>query len=359
MYDRPYDQRLSQEIPSEHPHNPPVAQKRQNKPLQDASERAGTVHARGRRKAIQRPGNQAQAAKPARLSCGEALDFYWSEHVRPNVVDKRRAEDAIVNLKLFFGALAVADVNIPVSRKYAKGRADGSICVKTKHGLVRKGSAGTIKRELAVLMAAIRHCVAWRKTGISTADIPTVEKPKTKRSKGLWLFPEELEKLRASADQRTCDAIDLCYYTGARRGSIERLTWDQIDIQRGRINLSKSTDPETKKRRPIVPIGVELKAILLRLETQRTSDAVFLNRHGFSSGFKSALRKAGLSRLVAKDMRPAGNMSPHVLRHSRATHLLQRGVPVKAVADLLGDEIMTVLRVYGHACPDYLEDALG
>lgn len=359
MYDRPYDHRLSQEIPSEHPHNSPVAQKRQNKPHQDTSERPGTLDAGRRRKAIQRPGNQADAAKPARLSCGAALDLYWSEHVRPKVVDKRRAEDAIVNLKLFFGALAVADVDIPVSRKYAEGRAGGSICVRTKHGLVRKASAGTIKRELAVLMAAIRHCVAWRKAGISAADIPTVEKPKTKRSKGLWLFLDELERLRVSADQQTCDAIDFCYYTGARKGSIERLTWDQIDIQRGRINLGKHTDPETKKRRPIVPIGPELKAILLRLETQRTTDAVFCDRRGFGSGFKSALRKASLSKLVAKDMRPAGSLSLHVLRHSRATHLLQRGVPVKAVADLLGDEITTVLRVYGHACPDYLEDALG
>jgi len=58
-------------------------------------------------------------------------------------------------------------------------------------------------------------------------------------------------------------------------------------------------------------------------------------------------------------MRPSGSLSPHVLRHTRATHLLQQGVHPKAVADLLGYDVTTVLRVYGHACPDYLETALG
>jgi integrase len=46
-------------------------------------------------------------------------------------------------------------------------------------------------------------------------------------------------------------------------------------------------------------------------------------------------------------------VTPHTLRHSRATHLLQAGVPTWDVAGLLGDTVATVERVYGHHSPDY------
>jgi integrase len=295
--------------------------------------------------------------KRAGLTCGAALDYYLTEHVRVKVVDAQRQEDAIANLRLYFDKLQVADVGIPESRAYTEGRMSGAICRKTKHGRVRRASAGTVKRELSTLMAALNHAVAWKR--LKRDELPTLEKPKTKRSKGLWLFPDELAKLRAAADQKTRDFIDLAYYTAARRRSIETLTWFQVDLERGRINLAKPDDPVTKKRKPIVPIAAELMPIIRRLYDEKTNEWVLGSSSSTWSGFKSARRMAGLRTLSAKDMRPSGSLSPHVLRHSRATHLLQSGAKPKFVADLLGDDVMTVLRVYGHACPDWMADEMG
>jgi len=50
--------------------------------------------------------------------------------------------------------------------------------------------------------------------------------------------------------------------------------------------------------------------------------------------------------------------NPHILRHSRATHLLQDGVSIYDVARLLGDSVQTIERVYGHHSPDYLAEAI-
>jgi integrase len=301
----------------------------------------------------------AGAGQPAGMTCGAALDYYLEEHVRRGpVVDKQRAEDAASNLKLFFEFTAIKDVGIPLSREYATRRASGDLCLRTRKGKKRLASAGTIKRELGTLLAAINHCVNWKKPGVCRDDVPALEKPKTIRSKGLWLYPDELEKLRAAADQKTRDFIDLAYFTGARRKSIETLTWFQVDLTRGRINLAKPDDPVTKKRKPIVPISPELVPILARLSAERSTSYVLGSSNSFWSGFKAARRKAGLQPLAAQDMRPSGSCSPHVLRHSRATHLLQRGVPPKAVADLLGDDVATVLRVYGHACPGYMAEVM-
>jgi integrase len=297
--------------------------------------------------------------KSSGLTCKEAFDHYLAEHVRVKVVDATRQEDAIRNLRMFFDRVEVKAIDIPMSREYATQRMSGAVCIRTKKGAVRKASAGTVKRELSTLLAAINHCVAWKKPGISAGDVPKIEKPKTKRSKGLWLFHEELQALRAAADQKTRDFIDLCYWTAARKRSIETLTWFQVDLARGRINLAKPDDPETKKRKPIVPIAPELRIILERLRPETVSSGWVLGTSASMwSGFKTARRKAGLKILPSKDMRVSGSCSPHVLRHSRATHLLQKGAKPKFVADLLGDDIMTVLRVYGHACPDWMESEM-
>lgn len=64
--------------------------------------------------------------------------------------------------------------------------------------------------------------------------------------------------------------------------------------------------------------------------------------------FMDAAARAGLG----------DDVTPHVLRHSRATHMLQDGVPLWAVANLLGDKVTTVEKTYGTHCPDYMAEVL-
>lgn len=299
---------------------------------------------------------RALLERASTVTVNECLGFYLREHVQVICVAKRRQHEAADNLRVFFGKMTVDQIGIPECRSYTLGRAMGVICVPRKNGDTRSGGAGTVRRELAVLMAALNHAVKWKRLGRN--DVPMLEKPKVKASRGTWLFADELAQLRDAADQRTRDFIDIAYYTGARRRSVEVLTWDQVDLERGRINLSRASDPDTKKRRPIVPISAELRPVLTRLREGNTPFVLGSNGpHG--AGVARAAQRAGIRDLPARDMRPAGTLSPHILRHSRATHLLQAGVRPKAVADLLGDNVLTVLRVYGHACPDFMSDLEG
>ena len=142
--------------------------------------------------------------------------------------------------------------------------------------------------------------------------------------------------------------IRLCYYTAARRRSIEHLTAAQVSLERRKISLATPGKRQTKKRQPVVPvfdaIVEDLRALLAG---KKGADLLFTPR-SFYRDFMSLCR--------ALDFPEPHN--PHMLRHSRATHLLQDGKGIYDVAALLGDTVATVERNYGHHRPDDLRGKL-
>lgn len=274
-----------------------------------------------------------------------ALDFYYKEHIAVKAVARRRSEYSIEALKGFFSHTELKDVDIPMCREYRKSRV----------GI----ADSTVRLELGVLNAAANHNLRWRR--IKNDDMPSVELPPAGRTKTIWLMKEELKSFAAAAkevSERIDKFVVLAYYTAARKQSIETLKWDQIDLSANRINLAKANEQVTKKRRPIVPVPAEVLERLKHWKEQSTSE-YFLDHPGsIRYEFDVAAKIAGLTKLKTAGMREAGVLTPHVLRHSRATHLLQDGKEPWAVANLLGDSLTTVLRVYGHACSSYMEGVL-
>jgi len=286
--------------------------------------------------------------EPVGLTVGRALDDYFEEHVKIKVVDQDRIEIAITHLKAFFDTTPMKDVDIPMSRAYVVARKTGAVAA-TRRG--RKLTAGdaTIRRELSVLVSAAGHAIRWRR--LPASDKPSVELPDKPAGKERWLSHDEFQRLRAAATGRTRDFIDVAYDTAGRRRAVEALTIFQVDIERGRINLLKAGERQTKKRKAIVPITVEMKPLYARLVKKAKDDKTeYLLGHGGSvrKGFTAAVRKAGLG----------PDVTPHTLRHTRATHMLQAGKSPWAVAGWLGDTVQTVIDTYGHHCPNYLEEAM-
>lgn len=294
------------------------------------------------------------------LTCGVALDDYYREHILEHAVAKVRARDLIENLKRFFGDTPIREVDVAACRAYTKARRSGAIGGtrprKGRDPMVIAGSDGTIRRELGVLQAAANHAVKWGR--LDRSDLPRVDKPDTPVSKGVWATHEELDRLRAAAAGRVADFIEVAYYTASRARAVETLKWFQVDFNRQTINLSPPGDVVTKKRRPIVPIDPALLPTLLRLREERKNEYVLGSPSPIRKGFEWAAKRAGVRCLPELGSRPAGTFTPHVLRHSRATHLLSAGVSLWSVAKLLGDNATTVERVYGHSDTDTLRSAL-
>lgn len=301
-------------------------------------------------------------AKPRRdagLTVRQALDDYWREHVVKKCADPGRQEYAIRHLKAFFGDCQLADVDIPMSRAYAELRQQAKVAkaVPPKPGTTRAASQyvatpvsdSTIRRELNVLVAASKHAKRWKRT----SEGVSIELPREtllgQDDEAPYFTREELSSLFMTADGELSHFITLAYYTGARRRSIEDLTLPQVKWAQRQIVLKPVTKRGTKKRQPIVPILPEMEGSLKRLCEEAPARA---GRLFSMADFYEPFRR------LCWSLNMGERSHPHLLRHTRATHLLQAGVPIYDVAKLLGDTITTVDRVYGHHSQQRLAAAL-
>ncbi len=294
----------------------------------------------------------ARRDRPPELTVNDALDQYFREHVRQRCADWVRQENAIRHLKEAFGEKPLSDVDIPQCRRYAELRRAGVIGGGARHDGVRKqGSDSTIRRELVVLRAAANHAARWKRL---TGPAPTFEMPSERDSGGdvKWLTRDEVELLFVAAEVTSAllyHFITLTYWWGARRGWVERLHVGQVDLVHGRVNPYKPEERVTNKRRRILPVFDELRPSLETLVRGAPQSGFLFGgpRVDFYRPFRELCEANGLQE----------RSNPHVLRHSRATHMLMAGESIYKVARLLGDSVQTVERVYGHYSAEYLMEA--
>lgn len=305
------------------------------------------IEARHRYAAFLASGLADLESRPAEddISVSRALDDYYVEHVAHKCMDKVRQENLIRHLKAFFGEMPLREVDIPACRRYAQARRLGVIG-GGRRSPDRKGADGTIRRELNGLKAAANHALAWKR--ITRDNMPTFELPAAPRAKAEWLTKDEVKAMIAAASGDLKAFIVMGYYTGARRHSIESLTKEQVFLSQNRINLQPLGRPLTKKRKPVVPIFPEMRPYVEALMERSKTKYLFGEVPDFYRPFAE----------LAEDLGYEGRQFPHILRHSRASHMLQDGVSIYAVAKLLGDTVQTIERVYGHHSPEYLMEGI-
>lgn len=162
--------------------------------------------------------------------------------------------------------------------------------------------------------------------------------------------------LTSSYDYRNKAMLELMYSSGLRVSELLNLALTDIDFEN---NLVKVFGKGSKER--IVPIGdYATNALFKYVSEYRNSlikfptDILFLNNHGKKisrSGFFKIIEK------IAKDKGIEKEISPHTLRHSFATHMLECGADLRSIQELLGHENMSTTSIYTHVRSDLLRDA--
>ena len=145
--------------------------------------------------------------------------------------------------------------------------------------------------------------------------------------------------------------------TAGRKQALLDLTWDRVDFETGVIHLALPGLKQTKKRRASVPISAALRPVLERAYAEREGDLVLDHGGDVWAAVQSVVRRAGLAPAAARAAKATG-ISPHVFRHTAATHMARRGVPLWLIAKVLGNSLAVVERSYAKHAPDDLRGAV-
>ncbi|MFO1463592.1 MAG: site-specific tyrosine recombinase XerD [bacterium] len=214
-------------------------------------------------------------------------------------------------------------------------------------------------RRLTTLRMFYRH--ALKEKWLEQDPTLNVELPKLGRALPHYLTQEEIESLLAQPDlstplgRRDRAMLELLYASGLRVSELVGLATGDVHFEMGFVRvLGKGA----KER--LVPVGASaLKAMREYLELgrpsltkQRLSDAMFLSNRGrkmsrqqFFLLLKGYAKRAGIQK----------DVSPHKLRHSFATHLLNGGADLRSVQAMLGHADLATTQVYTHVTPDRLK----
>jgi integrase len=296
------------------------------------------------------------------IDIADVLSIYLDD-CGGRVADQPKLERAIARLNDFWGGMMLSDVTSAECRAYVKSR----------------GKTGGARSDLETLRAAVNHHAKENlHRGVVRVVLPPKGPPRDR-----WLTRSEAARLlrvcwryretqtvhrgrnkghKVETDKRPlrhlARFILIGLYTGTRAGAIASaspyrdLGHSFVDLDQGIFYRQAIGRRASKKRQPPAPIPLRLLAHMRRWIHRGVVTSHFVEWNGepvksVKTAFGRAVRLAGLW----------GRVTPHTLRHTAATWLMQRGVPMWQAAGFLGMSAEVLERTYGHHHPDYLKDA--
>ncbi|MFZ5826318.1 MAG: site-specific tyrosine recombinase XerD [Bacillota bacterium] len=227
--------------------------------------------------------------------------------------------------------------------------------------LQKQGKAtATIARRLAALKAFYQFLV--REKRIKADPTANLESPKLEKRLPRVLTVGEVERLLAQPDSgqpsglRDRAMLELLYATGIRVSELVSLNTADVNLETGYIRCAGKGSKER-----VVPLGSlaiqSVRAYLEqgrgRLVKERDEAALFVNHHGHR------LTRQGFWKIVKKyadDARIDKEITPHTLRHSFATHLLENGADLRSVQEMLGHADISTTQIYTHVTKGRLKE---
>lgn len=221
------------------------------------------------------------------------------------------------------------------------------------------GLAGTsLRRAQSALRSLFRFAV--RRQIIARNPLEAVDTPKAPRPLPELLSETEVGALLMAPDgslggRRDRAILELLYGSGLRVSELTSLTVLSLDLQNG---IGRVTGKGSKERLvPLSPPACEAVREYIRLRTAEMPSTIniphlFLNNRG------TPLTQRSVARLLEKYVRRTAllrKISPHSLRHTFATHLLDGGADLRAVQEMLGHASLSTTQIYTHLSRDRLK----
>jgi tyrosine recombinase XerC len=218
----------------------------------------------------------------------------------------------------------------------------------------------TVVRKLATIRSFYKFLM--RKGHVENNPLTDIETPKVEKKLPHFLSTDEVEKLLNAPQGTTFQSVrdrailETLYSTGLRVSELTALNTSDLDFT---AEVIKARGKGRRER--MVPIGsFALQAIKRYLEArsqvprvnEKDPDALFLNRFG------DRLSSRSIRKILDKYIKVTGlnqKTSPHTLRHSFATHLLNRGANLRMVQELLGHKHLSTTQIYTHVTTENIK----
>lgn len=219
----------------------------------------------------------------------------------------------------------------------------------------------TVSRKLSSIRSFFRFL--YREGVIETMPTTGISTPKLEKPLPKFLTIAEIEKMLTIPNSATLKGkrdiaiIEVLYSTGMRVSELVSLSFGQIDNDGGHIKIRGKGNKER-----LVLLG-DYAQKALRIYTRDPdykrkgkSDVIFRNR------FHKPLSARSVAKTLKKIARMAGlphDVSPHTIRHSFATHMLDAGADLRTVQELLGHSSLSTTQIYTHITPERLKKVYG
>ncbi len=283
-------------------------------------------------------------------------------------IEDRHLEQAIERLNEFFGSYTLGQLTTAIYKAYVKSRP----------------GRGGARRDLEMLRAAINH---HKKENLHRGNV-SVWLPEKGESRSRWLTRDEaaamiwkayrhrdsqiiqrgpnkgqmIAEMKGRASLRhVARFILMGVYTGTRAGALASAAIiradgkSYVDLEAGLFYRLAIGKRQTKKRQPIAPIPRRLLAHMRRWVAKGIAKEHFVEWNGkpissVKSGFATVVEMAGIDVELE-------NVTPHTLRHTAATWLMQAGVDLWEAAGYLGMTPEVLMQNYGHHHPSFMKEA--
>jgi integrase len=275
-----------------------------------------------------------------------AQEWFKQYVVTNNKFSEQYAKQKILKASLvpFFGEIRLDEINVVHIERYK------SLMV------AKRISPKTINNRLTVLSKCLRCAHDWLGSPMPTIKLLRCPPPKTD-----YLTTAECDMLLTSTNGQLQEMVLLALRTGMRQGEIRGLQWSSIDWQNRSITVRHTrydrkrilVSPKSNRERHI-PIDTDVYEMLFR--RKHLTGYVFTNPRRNGEPFTSHRVEEDLG-VICRDAR-LRHITWHVLRHTFATQLTLRGVPLTVVKELLGHSAIATTMRYSHVAPSALRSAI-
>ncbi|WP_058307525.1 site-specific tyrosine recombinase XerD [Gracilibacillus massiliensis] len=231
------------------------------------------------------------------------------------------------------------------------------------HFLYKLNDKGKSPATIARMLSTLRlyHQFLIREYQLKEDPSLHIETPKANRKLPKVLSPKDIDKLLTipATDKYTIRnkaMLETLYATGLRVTELISLTLNDLHLTMGFVRCFGKGSKER-----IVPLGdiakdaleMYIKDARPQFVKQKSTETVFVNHHG------NPLSRQGFWKIIKDIAKTAGiekELSPHTLRHSFATHLLENGADLRAVQEMLGHADISTTQIYTHVSKSRLKD---